>query len=244
MSRDSYQKLGLYYDEVVGDRREAIRQIRGLLRVYAPTAKTLLEIACGTGTVLQALEKRYEVAGLDCSEIMLSQAAQKLPSVPFYQSDMRSFRLDEKFDIVLCVYDSINHLTTLHDWQRVFRSVYKHLITGGIFIFDINTPQKLSRLAAQPPVVHEFEESTYILNVTKRGKNTFDWHARLFHPLAEEQFRLIEEVIPEAAYPAAKVRELLHPFFQVVTVRDFERERPSASKSERLYFVCRARSSG
>lgn len=240
MGRDFYQELGLYYDEVVGDRKEAIRQIRTLLREYAPKAQTLLEVACGTGTVLKALEKKYSVSGVDYSEIMLSQAAQKLPAVPLYQGDMRGFSLGVHCDVALCVYDSINHVRSLAEWKRTFRSIRRHLESDGVFIFDMNTLSKLNRLAAEPPVVHEFGESTYILNVMKRSESRFDWHARLFHPANGGGYSLLDEVIPETSYPIGKVREALAPFFQVLAVRDFERERVS-SRSERVYFVCRAR---
>lgn len=240
MERDFYQELGLYYDEVVGDRKEAIRQIRSLLREHAPKAKTLLEVACGTGIILNALEKKYGVTGVDYSEIMLAQAAQKVPSVPLYHADMCDFSLGVHFDVVICVYDSINHLHSFADWKRAFRSIRMHLESGGVFIFDMNTLSKLNRLANEPPVVHEFGESTYILNVSKRGASRFDWHARLFHPATAGGYSLLDEVIPETSFPIAMVRESLAPFFQVIAVKDCERKRVSKG-SERVYFVCKAR---
>ncbi len=171
--RDSYQTLGLFYDEVVGERKEIEEQLRGLLKRHAQGAKTLLEIACGTGANFEMLQKKYEVTGLDLSEIMLSQAAQKYPELPLYRDDMRTFSLGTHFDVVLCIFDSINHLDSLTDWKKTFRSVRQHLKTDGLFIFDVNTPYRLEKLSMQSALVHEADGCTYILDVERKSKNRF-----------------------------------------------------------------------
>lgn len=236
---DPYQQIGHLYDDIVGDQRETIRYLKRLIRKHAPRAKSILEIACGTGAILTALSDTFDVVGLDASEVMLAQAQQKLPDAPLFQADMRDFNLGNEFDVVLCVFDSINHLTRLTDWKKTFRNVRHHLSSRGVFIFDFNTPYRLEQLSLEPPMVHDFEKGTYILNVEKRGKNRFFWNARIFTQLSEGLFSCVEDSIPESTYPLETVQELLSPFFTVRSVQDPERTRRTA-KSKRLYCVCEA----
>src|SRR5919197_4520428 len=94
----------------MGDRAEHARYLRSLIKKHAPGARSVLEVACGTGSILKQLWTYYEVTGVDLSEEMLDRAAEKVPGVPLFRGDMRKLNLGERFDVVLCVYDSINHL--------------------------------------------------------------------------------------------------------------------------------------
>jgi ubiquinone/menaquinone biosynthesis C-methylase UbiE len=48
-------KLGRFYDEVMGNRAESAAFIHNLIRRHKPEAKTLLELACGTGAISETL---------------------------------------------------------------------------------------------------------------------------------------------------------------------------------------------
>ena len=150
----SYEIFGRFYDAVMGDRAESAKQVSELLRVSKPSARKVLELGCGTGSILKHLQDSYEVSGLDLSNKMLSIARKKVPRAKLWHQDMVDFQIDEQFDTVLCVFDSINHVRRFSDWKRVFARVRQHLSPGGCFIFDINTQRKLERLIAEPPWVH------------------------------------------------------------------------------------------
>src|SRR5438876_4557880 len=139
----SYDVFAPFYDAVQGDRAQHARYLCSLIRKHAPRARTVLELACGTGSILKQLWTHYEVTGLDLSEEMLEIAAEKVPGVPLFRGDMTSFDLGVRFDVVLCVYDSINHLLRFDEWKAVFARAHKHLDDGGVFISDINTKRKL-----------------------------------------------------------------------------------------------------
>jgi len=152
----SYEKLDRFYDAAMGDRTEMASYIRRLIRRHKPRARTLLELACGTGAILKILAKSYDVVGLDLSPSMLSIARKKLPQVKFFQRNMVSFDLGRKFDVIICVFDSINHVLEFADWQKIFRNAAQHLEEDGLFLFDINTKAKLDRLINAPTWVHKF----------------------------------------------------------------------------------------
>src|SRR4051812_23582726 len=114
---ESYERWAPFYDAMRGDPAEPARVVRGLLERYAPGAGTLLELACGTGSVLELLARDYDVTGVDLSPAMLALARERLPNVPLVEGDMTTLDLGETFDAVVCVADAINHLRPFSAWE-------------------------------------------------------------------------------------------------------------------------------
>src|ERR671937_1080142 len=158
-----YDVFAPFYDALEGERTPHARYLRSLIKEHAPRARTLLELACGTGSILKQLWTHYEVAGLDLSEEMLEIAAEKVPGVPLFRGDMRAFDLGEQFDVVLCVYDSINHLLRFDEWKMVFARSHRHLNENGILVFDVNTTHQLAALVDQPPLTHWFGDENLLV---------------------------------------------------------------------------------
>jgi SAM-dependent methyltransferase len=233
-----YEKIARFYDAVMGDRTETAGYVRHLIAQHKPEAKTLLEVACGTGAVLKILAKSYDVAGLDVSPRMLSIARKKLPSVRFFRQDMVSFDLGKKFDVIISVFDSVNHLLRLADWGRFFRQAAAHLDEKGLFLFDINTVEKLQRRIRTPPQVTAFGANWLIMGVTDRGGGVANWTIKVFERRGRGSYRVFEENVREISFPVKKVRNALREQFNSVKVVDPQAVRPSRG-SDRLYFVCR-----
>jgi len=55
---------------------------------------------------------------------------------------LRARRIEENFDVVFSVFDSINFLETFAQWKSTFKSVSEHLSQNGLFIFDMYTPAR------------------------------------------------------------------------------------------------------
>jgi SAM-dependent methyltransferase len=233
----SYEKFSRFYDVVMGDRTKTAAYIRRLITHYKPEAKTLLELACGTGAILQPLSEAYDVTGLDLSAQMLAVARQKLPHVRFYQADMVTFNLGKKFDVIICVFDSLNHVLQSADWQRLFRRVAWHLAAEGLFLFDINPVEKLRRLIQAPPWVKEFNGNVLVMDVMDGGGEITTWNIKVFVRQAKDQYRLFAENIQEISFPVKQITGALREHFTKVKVTDPTGRKPS-DKSDRLYFVC------
>jgi len=233
-----YDVFAPFYDGVQGDRAEHASYLRGLIAKHHPEARQILELACGTGSVLKQLQDDYQVTGVDRSKAMLAIAAAKAPQARLAAADMTEVRLDETFDVVLCVYDSINHLLSFEQWESVFDRAREHLGERGIFIFDINTEQRLSWLAQQPPVTSWFEDGNLLLlDVRDDAGAGVIWDIKIFEHVSGDDYRLHAEEIREVSFAVEQIGAALRDRFRRVSVYDQQRARPSA-RSGRLHFVC------
>jgi len=130
-----------YYDLLYKDKDYAAEAayIDALIRKYRPGAKLILNLGCGTGKHDACLEKKgYSVCGVDLSNVML--AAAKNRAVPgkleFFRGDVRTVDLGRKFDVVVSLFHVMSYQTMDDDILAVFRTAERHLVPGGVFIFD------------------------------------------------------------------------------------------------------------
>ena len=110
--------------------------IEEIIRSRAPSARTLLDVACGTGAHLSHLQHRFEGVGLDVDEGMLDIARQRLEDAELVKADMRSFDLERKFDAVVCLFSSIGYLPDRPALFDAIACMSRHLVEGGVFIVD------------------------------------------------------------------------------------------------------------
>jgi hypothetical protein len=154
---------------------------------------------------------------------------------------MTTFDLGEQFDVVLCVYDSINHLVRFREWEAVFRRAREHLSDRGVFLFDINTVHRLTASAGNPPHVQWFGDGNLmVIAIVDAPRGAVDWEINVFERVRGSSYRLHLDVIREVSFPAERIRDALRKRFARIWTYDASRARPSAN-SNRLHFVCRER---
>jgi SAM-dependent methyltransferase len=103
-------------------------------------SRTWLDVCCGAGSLLKFVcESGFSAVGLDISRDQLRYARKNAPSAAVVRADVRTFSLRRKFDVITCMFDSLNYLTEKKDLKRAFRAVRRHLNADGLFIFDVNT---------------------------------------------------------------------------------------------------------
>ena len=130
-----YEALAASYDGLTRDipYEKYLRFFKTLLRRHGVKATTVLDLACGTGSLSVLLAKHgYEVLGVDRSEEMLTVAAEKAMELeenqPFFVAQpMQRLRIPEPVDACVCALDSINYVTKPQDVQKAFRRVYESL---------------------------------------------------------------------------------------------------------------------
>jgi SAM-dependent methyltransferase len=118
--------------------------VDGLIRQFAPQAKTIINLGCGTGAHDVLLSQLgYSVTGVDMSEEMLAIANAKIPassnlasSLSFHQGDIRTVRLETPFDVVISLFHVMSYQTNNSDFMAALSTAKDHLSPHGIFIFD------------------------------------------------------------------------------------------------------------
>lgn len=235
-----YGQFARFYDAVMGDPEPKRRRVLGSIDRYLPVASSVLELGCGTGAILAGLGSGRALTGVDRSPEMLTLARRKCPSARLIQADMCSFALPERFDVVLCVFDTLNHVPSFDGWRMVFQRVREHLADEGLFIFDLNPLGQLRRLGDAPPWVHHFDGNTLIMDVELGADALSQWDIRIFERQDAGHFVLRHARIAELGVPLAQVKEALAPAFELLEETDGGGDVPT-DESARAYFTYRRR---
>jgi SAM-dependent methyltransferase len=234
-----YDVLARHYDAVTGDSSTESEFIDSLIKGARDQAVTLLEIACGTGGIIAALASRYQVSGLDISPGMLAVASKKLPEgTPLHLADMSSFKLDVKFDAIICVYHGINHLLSFSAWESFFDCAYRHLNDGGVLVFDTYTASGLKMMATTPEMVQQFGENYFHIRVQTNDEVVFDWNIELFELQRDGTYQSLTEVIRTVTFPPEKIRESLSGRFVNIVTIESDSGDAKADSDNRTWFVC------
>ncbi len=112
-------------------------------------ATDILEIACGTGRItFPIIESGKTVHALDYSQEMLNILEEKAEEkgigkdkLKIYCQDMRDIKIDKKFDVILITSNSVNHLETTEDFEKMLECTHSLLKEKGKLIFDALKPR-------------------------------------------------------------------------------------------------------
>lgn len=211
-----YQDYAAVYDASgqIGFSLRMIGYLERLLARHPVAGRSLLELACGTGTVAIALAQAgWKVIGVDGSSAMLEEARAKPggdhPAITWQLQDMRALRLPQRVHWATCLYDSLNYMLTGEDLWQVFRRVYEALHPGGLFCFDMNTAYALATFWDDETYFTDTGDLATIMQSEydaehQRAKVTVTCFQRV-----GELYRKIVETHTEQAYPEEQIATLL-----------------------------------
>jgi SAM-dependent methyltransferase len=133
-----FSKTAHLYDAVYSfkDYEGEAAEIHALVQERRPGARTLLEVAAGTGKYLEQLRRWYEVEGTDLDPGMLAVARERLPDVPLHEADMTGFDLGRRFDAVACLFSSLGYARTEERMRAAVACMARHLEPGGVLVVD------------------------------------------------------------------------------------------------------------
>ena len=209
--------------------------------------RTVLDLACGTGSLTRELAERgYEMIGVDLSPDMLAEAAEKngdVDGIPpmFLCQSMDKLDLYGTIDACVCCLDSVNYVTNPKKLQKAFERVHLFLMPGGLFLFDINTPEKLMGLDGQM-FLDETEDTycvwraeyskrrrvcSYFMDIFRLDEDTASWDRG-------------EELHEEYAYTPAELEEYLRRagFTHIRQYGNLKLRAPKPGE-DRIFFVAR-----
>ena len=197
---DAYKNLAASYDRLTNDvdYEATVEFYMEILRREGLSPRTVVDLACGTGSVTEILARKgYRITGVDMSEEMLTEAAMKtmdMEQPPMYSCQLlQNLRLPRGVDMAVCALDSLDYILDPADCKEAIRRTYKALNPGGIFIFDVNTPEKLRAMDDQVFLDEdddvycvwrgEFDEET---NICSYGMDLFQREGNMWRRSFEE----------------------------------------------------------
>ena len=243
----SYSSFALYYDELTQnvDYPGRVDYLLSLLDMLGHRAGLTLDLACGTGSFTIELAKRgIDIYGIDGSESMLSVAKQKAADcgldILFLRQQMQSIDLYGTVDTVICMLDSINHMTRESDVMKTFSRVSLFLNHGGYFIFDMNTIYKHRHVLGNQIFVYDTDRVYCVWQNSFEEKNgrvgiTLDFFGRegsVYHRSSEHFY--------ERAYDTERIVSMLSKagLETVGLFRELSFEKPD-DQTERIVVVAK-----
>jgi predicted TPR repeat methyltransferase len=134
-----------FYDAIYLRERDYAAQadhLKQLLLGLNPEARTLLDVACGTGLHIEQLRNWFECEGIDIEEAMLRIARRRNPAVRFHIADMCEFETGRQYDAVTCLFSSITYAGDVEGLTRTLRCFAAHLAPGGVCVVEPFIPRE------------------------------------------------------------------------------------------------------
>ena len=244
---NAYEDFAQIYDKLMYDvdYSKWHEYITEVLNRYNVSPQKVLEMACGTGNFTKFLcEDGYEVTCFDASDDMLSIAFDKLTkykNITILNQNMIDFELNQQFDLILSICDSINYITDYEDLIVVFENVYRHLKENGLFIFDVNSIYKLKEIIGNNTFVEDNKEVFYVWeNEFDANSSICEFYISFFVKDSTGLYRRFDEQHFERAYTSEQIVLALKTagFSRIEEYEGFSFDKPKAN-SERLVFIIR-----
>lgn len=219
------------------DKKEAKERADYVLRPisrYHESAKTVLELGVGLGTVLKHFVKKFEVYGLDLSKEALKYARKEISKGKFFHSSMNNFKIDRKFDVIFSVHGCVNELGKFSNWESTFKQVHEHLNNDGLFIFDTSTPKILEHFKKKKETTCKkyFNGKYFIYFGAIVKKNILTWDYKIFEKIGKGKYKLHEDNWNETLYSVEKIKSTLSKRFKIL-------ETTLMDERKDVLFVCR-----
>ncbi|MEC0230549.1 class I SAM-dependent DNA methyltransferase [Paenibacillus alba] len=251
----SYEKFAYTYDRLMNNMpyEDWLRFAKESFDRYGLQPAVIADLGCGTGNLTIPLAVAgYQMTGIDLSEDMLAVAEQKAAehkspfrggAIRWVQQDLREWDLGEPVDAAISFCDSLNYLLEEEDITDAFRQTFEGLKPGGLFLFDVHTPEQLFAYAESQPFFLNEEDVAYIWTSEldeERVQIEHDLTIFVKESGHKDVFRRIDEIHQQRAYPLDWLRQMLLAagFSEVHLAADFTWDEPTRL-TERAFFIAK-----
>lgn len=210
---NNYAFLSRYYDELFEDNDSLYLWLK---YIEMQKCSSILELASGSGNMASLLKnKGYDVVASDISPDM-KEVARKNYDGEYLVLDMCNYQLDRKFDLIICICDSINYLqqSKLDDF---FSCAYNHLNSGGRLIFDMHHPYRLKEFAK------EYIEEGYVSDMPYQWTIASDETENVIcqHFTFYDNDDMIQECHIQYVFDSETIKEKMKKMFITTVVENF-----------------------
>lgn len=131
-----YEELLPWYRllDPTADHEDEASRYRDVLVAAVPEGRNLLELGSGAGSNASFLKQRFQCTLTDISEGMLALSRELNPECEHLLGDMRSLRLERRFDVVF-VQDAVCYMHSEAELKSAMETAFVHLKPGGAVLF-------------------------------------------------------------------------------------------------------------
>lgn len=190
-------------------------QIGEILKKNGIDDGLVLDLGCGTGTLTEIMARKgYDMIGIDSSEDMLAEAIEKKPEeldILYLNQDFTEFELYGTVRAVISTCDSLNYLTESCDLLKTFKLINNYLEPGGLFIFDMNAPEKYIDVLSDNVYAENRDDASFIWENTYDEDSRINEYALTLYIENEETglYERCEEYHYQRAYLREEIAEIL-----------------------------------
>ena len=247
MKQNGYTSFAGFYDRLTSDvdYAGAAAYLLGLFRLHGGRTDTLLDLACGSGSLsLELARQGADIIGVDGSEDMLLEArekAQTLTGVPplFLHQSMPELDLYGTVEAAICCLDSLNYLTEAREVRETFRRLHLFIAPGGSLVFDVHALGKLEAMDGQ--VWLDEREDVYCVWRTEysRRSRLLDYYVDIFSVRADGAWERSFEEHRQRWYSVSELTEWLTAagFGEIRVYGDCRLRAPNETDG-RIYISC------
>jgi 2-polyprenyl-3-methyl-5-hydroxy-6-metoxy-1,4-benzoquinol methylase len=231
---DVFNSYAKYYDLLYQEKNyeEECDFIEEALRRFSNLqARNILELGCGTGGhAIPLAQRKYQITGIDASKVMLNTAKEKTRklglNINLQLSDIRDFKVNRKFDSIICMFAVLNYVTLNSDLEMTLKNVKEHLNEGGLFIIDIWNGLAVMRILPSTRVKIVEKDKTKIIRIVEPELDALNHLCRNHYRLIVlEEGRVLEEIeethVIRYLFPQEIKHYLEHAGFEVLKICPF-----------------------
>ncbi len=218
--------------------------VEQLLVRFAKKPRSIVDLACGTGSsTLPFAHRGYQTSGVDLSPAMLERARSKAAhnglEFKFYEQDLCSLELPEKYDLALLFQDGFNYLLSENELADAINQVYQALNPASLFIFDLTRPSLRSDNDTDSISWADQDGFTLIVESSYSSKEDL-WSAQLtvFQKSENGLYKKYQEMHYEKDHDPDLVAKLLEQAgFKLLGIYPSFSLEPAGSSEPKLTFV-------
>jgi len=140
MNENDFRVFSKYYDQLYLERKnyqEEAKTVKEIIKRFEKRpSTTLLDVGCGTGEHLKYLSSDSQCTGIDINIDMIEIAKKKVANAEFKVANMVDFRLEETFDVIICLFSSIGYVQNFNNLVKTLENFYKHLNEQGLAVVE------------------------------------------------------------------------------------------------------------
>lgn len=226
---DTFASIARFYDPMMAhvDYGRWVRIARSISGHLLPGFRHL-DVGCGTGVLLAQLRAAgWNSVGLDLSYAMLAQGRHAHTIC----GDMRALPLGPHFDLVTCLFDSVNFVVDEDELRTAFIEFARVLRPGGLLYFDVVTERMVLKHFIGPEWTEEHDGFTTV------------WYTHYDRPK-----RIAQTHVRVGMAPSSVIVERMHPIpvlksavqgagLELLACFDVDDHRPPSGKSCRVDFI-------